>query len=257
IVHIATPLPPTPTPVPPTDTPVPPTPTPEPPQAVINIDSLNVRAGPGTSYDRVGQARQGQRFDIVGRTEDGKWLQICCLQGRTGWVAAQYVRVRGDVQRVAIVTDFPPTPTPRPTTPPTPTPVPPTATPLPQPTQPRYEYARAIVQFCESNPGVTTIRGTVYRNHQPHNGAKVVFSWIPDGEWVGSPIISGPHPGYPNWNAGFYEHIIQAGGPREGTWYVWIVDDAGRRISEMGMVHTDGTAGTGKCQKAVVDFDTN
>ena len=84
----------------------------------------------------------------------------------------------------------------------------------------------------------------------------MVFSWEPDGEWVTPAAISGPHEGYPYWNPGYYSHIIQAGGPREGTWYLWIADDMDQRISEMAIIHTDGTAGPGKCQQAIIDFDT-
>lgn len=251
-------VPPTPTPVPPTptDTPVPPTPTPEQVVAVVQVEALNVRAGPGAQYDRIGQVQSGQSFEVVGRVQGGDWIQICCVSGRTGWVAADYVRVRGPVQQVALVTNLPPTPTPRP---PTPTPVPPTPTPVPATPTPSspYLYKKALVQRCDPNAGVTYIYGTVYQNHQPYNGARVVFSWVPDGEWVTQPAISGPHPGYPDWAPGYYSHIVQAGGPREGTWYVWIVDEAGRRISEMAVVHTDGVAGEGKCQQAMVDFDTN
>ncbi|MBC7225561.1 MAG: hypothetical protein H5T59_15005, partial [Anaerolineae bacterium] len=71
------------------------------------------------------------------------------------------------------------------------------------------------MQRCDPNAGVTYIYGTVYQNHQPYNGARVVFSWVPDGEWVTQPAISGPHPGYPDWAPGYYSHIVQAGGPRE------------------------------------------
>lgn len=252
VVDTPTPIPPT-----PTDTPLPPTPTPEPVVAEIRIEALNLRAGPGVQYDRIGQVQRGQTFDVVGRIPGGDWIRICCVNGKSGWVATEYVRVRGSLQQVALVTELPPTPTPRPATP---TPVPPTATPVPAatptPVSP-YLYKKALVQRCDPNAGVTTLYGTVYQNHQPYNGAKVVFSWVADGPWATQPVISGPHEGYPNWAPGFYEHILQAGGPREGTWYVWIVDDAGRRISEMAMVHTDGVAGEGKCQKAVVDFDTH
>ncbi|NLE76035.1 MAG: hypothetical protein GX605_04705, partial [Chloroflexi bacterium] len=191
--------------------------------------------------------------DVIGRTEDGRWLQICCFQGQNGWVAADYVSVQGEVQQVALVQDLPPTPTPRPV-PPTNTPAPPPPT---APPAPRYEYNKALVQRCDPNAGVTVASGTVYRNHQPHNGAKVVFSWSADGPHATAPVISGPHPGYSSWAPGYYSHIIQAGGPREGTWYFWIINDAGQRISEVAMVHTDGTAGAGKCQQAIVDFDTN
>ena len=41
----------------------------------------------------------------------------------------------------------------------------------------------------------------------------------------------------------------------QGNWFFWIVDNAGKRISEIAEVHTDGVAGDGSCQQAVIDFD--
>jgi len=69
-------------------------------------------------------------------------------------------------------------------------------------------------------------------------------------------VQSGPHQGYEGWNTGFYSHIIQHDGPREGDWHFWIVDSNGQRISKTAHVHTDGSAGDGKCQQAVIDFDS-
>lgn len=151
------------------------------------------------------------------------------------------------------------TPTHTPTATPTHTPfVPPTSTPTPVDTpEPVIEYHKAIVQRCDPNPGITYAEGTVYRYHQPVNGVRVVYSWMPDGPWVTQPVISGPHQGYPGWNTGFYSHIIGVSGPREGTWYFWLVNEYGGRISVMAVVHTDGEAGPGKCQQAVIDFDTD
>ncbi|MDH7487427.1 MAG: SH3 domain-containing protein [Anaerolineae bacterium] len=260
IFPTATPLPPTPTPEPPTPTPEPPTPTPEPPTptptpapvVLVQQDRVNVRQGPGTAYPLLGQVTRGTSLQIVGRNAAGDWWQVCCVNGQQVWITGQLVQVQGDTSAVQVVASVPPPPptaTPRPR--PTPTPA------VPTPTPKRYLYSKAILQWCEPNAGVTAIEGTVYQNHQPYNGARVVFSYAPDGPVV-SEIISGPHAGYPGWNAGFYSHILQAGGPREGDWYVWIVDNSGNRISEISpRVHTDATAGTGKCQKAIVDFDTN
>ena len=44
--------------------------------------------------------------------------------------------------------------------------------------------------------------------------------------------------------------------PREGDWFFWIVDASGKRISVIANVHTDGTACGGKCQQAIIDFDS-
>ena len=88
---------------------------------------------------------------------------------------------------------------------------------------------------------------------QPVNGYRVAFSYAADGPVVAE-TISGPHTGYEGWNPGYYSHLLQANGPREGDWWFWVMDGAGARISALGFVHTHGTAGDGQCQQAVIDF---
>lgn len=131
----ATPLPPTPTAVPatatpaepPTATPPPATPTPPPkPMAIVTLNNLNIRSGPSTSYASIARGAVGQRLEITGRNTDSSWWQACCVNSKNGWVAAQYVRVEGNVGGVEVVKDVAPPPTqpplptarPRPTTPP-------------------------------------------------------------------------------------------------------------------------------------------
>lgn len=79
----------------------------------------NVRAGPGTYYDRVGNLIQGQSGQIIGRSPDSFWLKIVYIGGpdNTGWVFKDLVRVVGDP--LAAPTVLPP---PTPTLPPTTTP---------------------------------------------------------------------------------------------------------------------------------------
>jgi serine/threonine-protein kinase len=106
----STPLPPT-----PTDTPtlVPPTETPTPkPAAVVQAEALNVRGGPGTEYDVVGQVKQGDQLEIVTRTEGGDWLQVRLTDGKEGWVSVQLVEVGGEVTGIPVAAVIPPTPTP-------------------------------------------------------------------------------------------------------------------------------------------------
>lgn len=235
---------PTPTP---TDTPAPPTPTPTPTvPGAIPSRNMNVRQGPGTVYPVIGAARAGQVYEITGKNPRGDWWQID-YNGRAGWLYAPLTETQGNVTQVQIAAHIPPLPTPTPTPVPTPTVPPP----------PQYEYNKAVVQRCDPNAGTTYVNGTVYRNHQPQNGVRVVYSHSPDGPWVTQPAITGPHPGYPDWGPGFYSHIIGANGPRGGDWYFWLVDDSGRRISAIAHLHTDSQAGPGKCQQAIIDFDTN
>ncbi len=230
-----------------TPTPEPPTPTPEP--AVVTDQLMNVRQGPGTNYPIIGQADPGQRFRVTGKNQAGNWWQID-FNGQPGWLFAELVTPEG-TEAVPVASNIP-------APPPTPTPLPPTATPAPQPTPTpasQYEFNIAQLQGCAPNAGVTYVEGTVYKGGVPTNGYRVVFSYAPDGPVVAG-VTSGPHEGYPNWNPGYYSHILQAGGPREGNWFFWITDPSGKRISEIAQVHTDGEAGPGKCQQAIIDFDS-
>ena len=131
---------PTSTPVPtdtplPTDTP-PPTATPEPtataaptatdtpaaPYVVAN-KAANLRSGPGTNYPVVGSAAAGKQHEITGRSPDGAWLKICCINAAAAWVARSVVTVGGDAASVKVAANIPtppPSPTPKPTSPPAP-----------------------------------------------------------------------------------------------------------------------------------------
>lgn len=242
----------------PADTPTPePTPTPEAKAAEVLVNQqVNVRSGPGTTYAIVGAANQGQRFPITGKSPAGDWWQVN-FNGQNGWVFGQLVTAQ-NTEAVQVAQNIPAAPT----LPPAP---PPTNTPVPQPTQPpaptappksSYEFNVAVLQRCDPNAGVTYVNGTVYKNGQPVNGNMVAFSYAPDGPPVAT-IQAGPHQGYEGWRTGFYSHILETNGAREGTWYFWIVDGTGKRISDISPpVHTDGTAGDGKCQQAIVDFDS-
>lgn len=92
-----------------------PTPTPVPgPQLQIIADAVNVRSGPGTEYALVGAAIQGARFEIVARTEQNDWWEICCIDNTTGWVFGALVEAR-NTEGVAEAAELPPLPTSLPT----------------------------------------------------------------------------------------------------------------------------------------------
>ena len=86
------------------------------PFVVIKPAALNGRRGPGAAYEKVGEAKKGQELFILGRTQDGKWLQVCCMANQPVWVAADQVQAQGAVETAAILTPPPvPLPTPTPT----------------------------------------------------------------------------------------------------------------------------------------------
>lgn len=230
-----------------------PTPTPEPPavaEAVIN-SNMNVRGGPGTNYNILGGANQGERYAVTGKSNDGTWWQIS-YNGQNGWVFGDLVSTQ-NVESVQVAQNIPaPPPT---AVPPTPTPVPPPVEQAPpEPPKPQYKFNITAVSKCAPQEAGTWFEGRTYIGGQPSNGHRVVFSYAPDGPPVTEPMISGPHAGYEGWNAGYYSHIISAAGPRPGNWFVWVVDEQGNRISEMANWQSTGPGGN--CNQASVDFDS-
>jgi len=241
------------TPAQPTATPVPPTPvptnTPVPkPQGIVNIQDLNFRAGPGTAYGILGTLDKGTKLEVRTRLADNGWVRVCCYKEQEGWVSPQYLDLSVALDKVPVDTAVPPTPTPRPV-PPTNTPRPTTP---PQPTNtpvPQYYYRSANVS-CLPNCGITYIQGTVYEGLNRVNGIIVRLSWQPDGPTVAD-YVSGTDPGKP----GMYTFILEPTKPREGTWYVWVVNSSGQRISQFGQINsTLNCDGSGACQQGLVDF---
>jgi len=58
------------------------------PVLTVTADFVNVRNGPDIRYASLGQLEQGQVLDVVGRSEDGQWLQISypAAPDARGWV---------------------------------------------------------------------------------------------------------------------------------------------------------------------------
>lgn len=74
----------TPTPLP-TATPTPP----PPPQAIIQVEALNVREGPGTVYTVLTQAGAGETLLVTGRAAGLPWVKVQLADAREGWISAK------------------------------------------------------------------------------------------------------------------------------------------------------------------------
>ena len=94
--------------------------------AVVNFNLVNLYAGPGNNYPKVGQVTQNQVCNITGRNGTRTWWQLTCADGTVGWIDARLVAVEGDTANVPIAAA-------QSVEPPT-TPVAPTPTPTPVPT---------------------------------------------------------------------------------------------------------------------------
>lgn len=51
--------------------------------------TANLRSGPGTSYDVVGQSQQGDSLEIVGQSDDGTWYEL----SDGAWIAVSLVEI--------------------------------------------------------------------------------------------------------------------------------------------------------------------
>jgi hypothetical protein len=64
--------------------------------AVVLNKSINLRAGPGKSFDIVGSLEKGQEILITGRNEPADWLCFDTREGGEAWVYGPLVSLQGD-----------------------------------------------------------------------------------------------------------------------------------------------------------------
>ena len=72
------------------------------PIAEVVTDALNIRSGPGTSYDRVGNVNEGDQLVVIGQTNDCAWLNIETRDELAGWISgsARYVTLNVDCSAI-------------------------------------------------------------------------------------------------------------------------------------------------------------
>lgn len=80
-----------------------PTPMPGAPILTANAN-LNIRSGPGITFDKIGLMLIGQSAEVVGVSKDGEWwaIKVPLAQGGRGWVTANFAQV-GNAQDVPII----------------------------------------------------------------------------------------------------------------------------------------------------------
>lgn len=67
------------------------------PTVEVLVPTLNLRAGPGTNYNRVGSLNRGDILTVIGQVENCGWFQVITSSGATGWVSggSEYVTLNG------------------------------------------------------------------------------------------------------------------------------------------------------------------
>lgn len=193
-----------------------PTDTPAPVNASLTVaEMVNVRGGPGTTYNIVGAANPGQTFPITGKSPDGQWWQVD-FNGQAGWVFAQLVTAQ-NTDAVAVAQNIPVAPTAAPAPPPEPTatpapvaeaPPPAEPEPAPAPANDNYPYGLLSTERCDPNPGITYFEGyTRDANNNPINAVCILLYFyeprtikcsgcdgVGDGNWGFSPFGGKPAP---------------------------------------------------------------
>ena len=207
----------------------PPTPTPDAVRVEVTSATVNLRSGPGTNYKRVGQASQGQVFDVTGRNESGGWFQIKRPDGSSAWIVndKQWTQPIGDTMSVAVVQNIPappPTAKPAPTKPPVPTNTP----------APTFRFAkRSNEARINSNPIVTFFGGLYNKNlDSPISGYNMV-AVSPSGERKEipfGPVFLRGDPGLP----GEFIYNAKIEFPLAGGVYkIFVADPGGNQVSEL------------------------
>jgi hypothetical protein len=76
-----------------------------PAMATITADSLRVRSAPSDTAEVVTGARAGETYPVVAISSDGAWLQLEIERAPegTGWVAASFVTLEGDITNIPTV----------------------------------------------------------------------------------------------------------------------------------------------------------
>ncbi|MFQ5340774.1 MAG: SH3 domain-containing protein [Anaerolineae bacterium] len=72
--------------------------------AVVTAGGLNVRAGPGIEYTRLGAVAGGTELTLTGRNEAGTWVHgRASEETLEGWLSAKYMRIDGDVTALPVL----------------------------------------------------------------------------------------------------------------------------------------------------------
>jgi len=61
--------------------------------ATVNVDTLNVRREPRIANNLIARISRGQEYTLLGRSEDGLWVELDLGNSMRGWVSSAYVLV--------------------------------------------------------------------------------------------------------------------------------------------------------------------
>jgi hypothetical protein len=210
-----------------------PTLTPAPtPYVVVGAATVNGRRGPGTSYELIGQVKQGQALMLMGRSQASDWWLVCCISNQPAWVSAESVIANGASEGAPLLTPGPtPADTPRPA---------PSDTPTISPTpQPPFDIAQGPLYPIQRDDGIMTIWVKVFEgppdNQKPLAG--YVLKVLRDGVDVSKPAQSYKHTDFDHtsWedptNDMLYNLKFELNHAGEAKWTIYLARPGGDRVS--------------------------
>jgi uncharacterized protein YgiM (DUF1202 family) len=74
-----------------------------PPLARILQGPTNLRVGPGTGFTVLAVGNEGDQYTVSGRSEDSRWIQLCCVSGAAVWVATSLAELPAAAETFPIV----------------------------------------------------------------------------------------------------------------------------------------------------------
>jgi uncharacterized protein YgiM (DUF1202 family) len=78
---------------------------------VSGVSFLNVRSGPGMTYERINVLSNGTQVTLLGRDSFGGWLKVRLANGSEGWVGASYITTSVVISTLPVLqTNTPPPP---------------------------------------------------------------------------------------------------------------------------------------------------
>ena len=74
-----------------------------PPDAVVSVDTLELREGPVVVYRALGSYPNGTPLEVLGKEPEERWLKVRTPDVQTGWMFAQHLRVNIALENLPVL----------------------------------------------------------------------------------------------------------------------------------------------------------
>ena len=71
---------------------------------MVSVPTLNIRSGPGSSFNRVASVQKATELQVVGQTQNCDWLEVVAPGAVAGWISGQYVTLDISCSSIPVTT---------------------------------------------------------------------------------------------------------------------------------------------------------